>query len=359
MPRKMRKNIALFLVKGRTIVKEAMKKMDKASEKILFVVSKDNKLLGSLTDGDIRRWILNEGMLSESIGKVFNRQPIFVNEDYNVDEIKEIMINKKIGWIPVVDERHKIIDILLWEDIFKRKQETKNNLNIPVIIMAGGKGLRLSPFTKILPKPLVPIGDKPVSEVIMERFNEYGCSLFYFILGYKADMVKVYFHKIGSKYKLNYIQEERPLGTSGGLNLLPKGISENFFVTNCDTVIKADYSDIYKFHTGNKCDMTLIGSVQHFRVPYGVIEVDKQGSLKEITEKPEYDFLASTGMYILNKNTLNLIPKGKIFHITDLVNTLKKKGRRIGVYPVSNKSWLDVGQWEEYKKAIEKLEFFK
>lgn len=353
---KMKEDIKLFLGKRRVTVKDAMKKMDEADEKILFMVDDDERLLGSLTDGDIRRWILKEGALLESVDKAFNLHPVFVNEDYNIGHVKKVMVNQRIKYIPVVNKRHKIVDLLVWEDIFKSKQKNKNNLEAPVVMMAGGTGLRLDPFTKILPKPLIPIGDKAVSEIIMERFNECGCKDFYLMLGHKAEMVKTYFHNIGDKYKITYIQENEPLGTSGALHLLPEDFSEDFFVTNCDTIIKADYRDMYKFHLDNEYDMTLISSMQHLTVPYGVIEIDNHGYLRKISEKPEYDFLANTGMYVFKKSILTLIPKGKIFHITDLINIAKKEGRRVGVYPISRKSWLDVGQWEEYRRTLREFD---
>ncbi|MDP8230767.1 MAG: nucleotidyltransferase family protein [Candidatus Gorgyraea atricola] len=351
-PKKMRENINLFLVNKRLTIKDAMKRMDQAGEKILFLVDKNMRLLGSLTDGDMRRWILNEGVLSEKIDKVFNSNPFFVKEDYDLEAVKDLMIKEKIEWLPVIDRKRRVIDILFWEDIFQKKKKNGNNLNIPVVVMAGGEGLRLNPFTRILPKPLIPIGEDPVSKIIMDRFSGFGCKNFYMILCYKSEMVKTYFSNVRKGYEINYIQEKKPLGTAGGLQFLPKDIAEDFFVTNCDAIIKADYSDIYRFHKEKRHDITLIASMQHLKVPYGVVEIDNPGSLKKIVEKPEYDFLANTGMYVLSKKVLDFIPKNKVFHITDLIHAIKKAGRNVGVYPVSGKSWMDVGQWEEYRKTL-------
>jgi len=353
--RKMREDISPLLIKRDVMIRDAMKKMDDGAERILFVIDDNMRMLGTLTDGDIRRWILDDGALSESIDKLFNPNPIFVNEDYEMDGIKEVMIREKIDWIPVVDKKCRIVDVIIWEDIFKKRQRNRDELNVPVVIMAGGKGLRLDPFTKILPKPLIPIGDKPVSELTMDNFYEYACCDFYLILGYKAEMVKSYFDNTEMKYRIHYIKEDKPLGTAGGLNLLPMDFAENFFVTNCDTIIKADYADIYRFHMDNGNDITLVSSMQHFTVPYGVIEISDSGSLKNIIEKPEYDFLTNTGMYVVKKSILDFIPRDEMFHITDLIEVFKKNKKRIGVYPISQKSWLDVGHWEEYRRALKEF----
>jgi len=350
--RKMRGDISSLLIKRDVMIRDAMKKMDDGAERILFVTDEDMKMLGTLTDGDIRRWILSEGALFESIDKLFNQNPISVDENYNMDNVRDTMIEQKIDWIPVVDKERRIVDVIIWEDIFKGKQRDKDILNVPVVIMAGGTGLRLDPFTKILPKPLIPIGDKPISEITMDSFYEYGCREFYLILGYKAEMVKSYFDNTELKYRINYIKEDKPLGTIGGLSLLPQDFAEDFLVTNCDTIIKANYADIFKFHMDNGHDITMVGSMQHFTVPYGVINIDSKGSLKGIIEKPEYDFLTNTGMYVVKKNIIDSIPKDKMFHVTDLIEALKKNGGRVGVYPISQKSWLDVGQWEEYRKTL-------
>lgn len=352
---RMRQDISPLLIKKDVIIRGAMKKMDDGAERILFVVDDDMKMLGSLTDGDIRRWILSEGALYESVDKLFNPNPIFVDEDYDMDNVKNLMIEQKIDWIPVLDKEHRIADIIIWEDIFKRKQRDKDILHAPVVIMAGGKGLRLDPFTKILPKPLIPIGDKPVSELTMDNFYEYGCCDFYLVLGYKAEMVKSYFDNTEIKYRIHYIKEDKPLGTAGGLNLLPEDFAKNFFITNCDTIIKADYADIYNFHMDNGNDITLVSSMQHFKVPYGVIEIDNRGSLKQIIEKPEYDFLTNTGMYVAKKGIIDFVPKGEMFHLTDLLEVLKKNGKKVGVYPISQKSWLDVGRWEEYRRTLKEF----
>jgi len=351
--------IQKLFVKENVSIKEAMKQMSEGAERILFVVNVDRELIGSLTDGDIRGWILSDKSLKESINKVFNKNPVFVKEDHPIDDVKKLMIDKKIEWMPVVDDSNRVADIYLWEDIFDDSQKReKSKIDIPVVIMAGGKGTRMDPFTRILPKPLVPIGEKPVAEVIMDNFYESGCKDFHLVLGYKGEMIKSYFDNTALPYSLNYTWESEALGTAGGLRLLSKDMPETFFVSNCDIIIKADYRDIYDFHIKNKCQITLVSSMNHFKIPYGVIEITGGGELKELVEKPEYDLLVNTGMYVVQKEVLKMISKDHALHFTDLMELVKKEGKgKVGVYPVSEKSWLDIGQWEEYRETVKIMGF--
>ncbi len=189
----------------------------------------------------------------------------------------------------------------------------------------------------------------------MNRFIEQGMDSFYLVLNYKSSMIKSYFEEVKSKNKLKYIQEEESLGTAGGLKLLPARMAGTFLVTNCDVIIDTNYSEILRFHEENKYDMTMVVSCRHFVIPYGVCEIVNKGTLKSIKEKPEYDLLVNTGMYLLNKKILGLIPKNKFLNMTDVISKAKAKGYKIGAFPVNEKSWIDIGQWEEYQKAIKVL----
>jgi len=241
-----------------------------------------------------------------------------------------------------------IIDVI-------NKKPFKKSSNIPVIIMAGGKGTRLDPFTRILPKPLIPIGNEPIIEIIMNEFSGYGVSEFHLTLNDKSKMIKAYFHDHSFKYKIHFIEEKKPLGTAGALRLIPLNNVCSIIVTNCDIIIKDDYNRIIEYHEEMENDITLIGSLQHYKVPYGVCKVGEKGNLKSIMEKPEYDYLSNTGFYILEKSILKLIPKDRYFDMTDLINKALGDNFKVGVYPVSDRSWIDIGQWEEYRKAVNAL----
>ncbi len=347
-----------FLVSNKSTVKEAIKRMDDTGEKILFAVDANDKLCGAITDGDIRRWILKEGSISENIARMYNASPQMVHEHYDEKSVRKMMISKRIGGLPVVDKNHHVVDIIFATDLLSgHLRKRKSNLNVPVLVMAGGKGTRLDPFTKILPKPLIPLGDKPIVEVIMDRFAEFGCHDFYLTVNYKGKMIQSYFDNSDCKHNIHYVWEDVPYGTGGSIRLAaPKIKAPHIFISNCDIMIKGDYNDIFNFHTSKKNDITIIGSMQHVSVPYGVLEMRNGGILHDIIEKPEYDLLVNTGFYLIKREVIKLIPKNTKFDFTDLIKKVKQQGGNVGIYPVSQQSWVDIGQWQEYHNAIKALE---
>ncbi len=346
-----------LLIERTATIKETMRAIDKNFRRIIFVLDVDGKLAGTVTDGDIRRWILNNGDLNDSIEKAMNRSPLYYEGKYDLEEIKKVMLSREIESIPIVDENKRVIKVLFWDELFGNvKKKYSQPKNIPVVIMTGGKGTRLDPFTRILPKALIPIGQKAMIEVLMDNFSAFGYGKFYLIVNHKGEMIKSYLDNIESDYKLSYLWEKQPLGTAGGLALINDDIdSESFFVSNCDTLIKTDFDEIYDFHLKMNSDITIVGSLQCYKVPYGVIKVGKENVLEEIIEKPELDFLVNTGLYVLNKRVLGLIPEGQQFHLTDLINKVMQTKGKISVYPVSEGEWVDAGQWEEYRKAISSI----
>lgn len=335
------------------IIKEAIKKLDETGKRILIVTA-DNKLKGIITDGDIRRWILKNGSLQESVALIMNKSPKYVYEKDRADA-NRILKEKMIEAIPVVNNKKEVVDIVFWNDSFKNKMNYYDTLANPVVIMAGGEGARLAPYTKILPKPLIPIGDMPIVERIINTFCEYGCNKFYMTVNYKKNMIKAYFNELDKSYQVDFVEEEKPLGTAGGLSLLRDKLQDTFFVSNCDILIDGNYSDMLKYHKENKNKITLVTSLKHFKIPYGVIEISTSSDVEKLIEKPEYDFLVNTGMYILEPETLNDVPEDTFFHITELINYYIRTGEKIGIYPVSDKSWLDMGQFKEMEYMIERL----
>lgn len=342
----------LFISKDNTI-KEAIINLDKTAKKILMVVE-ENKLIGIVTDGDIRRWILKNGSLQEKVSLVMNNNPKYIYEDDKF-KAKEVLKEMMIESIPVLNELNEVIDIIFWHDSFNEKLNHYEKMDNPVVIMAGGKGTRLDPYTKIIPKPLIPIGDIPIVERIINRFNEYGCNTFYLTVNYKKNMIKAYFSDEDKEYEVKFIDEDKPLGTAGSLSLMKNQLKDTFFVSNCDILIDANYSHILKEHKKNKNKITLVTSLKNYVIPYGVIEINGTGMINNMKEKPEYDFLVNTGMYILEPEVINDIPEDTFFHITDLINEYINMGEKIGVYPVSENEWLDMGEFKEMENMIERL----
>lgn len=352
-----KKEIEQFLISQDLSIKDAMRQMSKAAERILFVVDGKGRLLGSLTDGDIRRWVLKDGDLGAPLEGAYNKNPICVEKDFGVEEVKRIMLREKIEWIPVVNGKRRIHEILFWENVFgKETVIPKEKIDIPVVIMAGGKGTRLDPFTKILPKPLIPIGDKAIIEIIMDKFHQYGIEEFYLSVNHKSYMIKAYFEEINGPYKIKYIEEEKPLGTAGSLRFLHGKIGKNLLVSNCDIIIEGDYAEVMKFHKAKNNDITIVGSFRHLTIPYGICTIENGGQLVKMDEKPEFDFLANTGMYLMKSDVLAYIPEGQFFGITDLVKSVQAHKGNVGVFPVDEKSWIDIGQWEEYRRTLRALE---
>lgn len=350
-------NVDPFLIERGQSLKSALKQLEETEERILFVVNDDRTFLGTLTDGDVRRWILSEGSLEDAVEQICNRNPFHVGKAYELDAIREMMLARNLSCIPVLDADRRITELVFWEAVFGGQQAERSldRVDVPVVIMAGGKGTRLDPFTRILPKPLIPIGERAVIEIIIERFVKHQVADFYLSVNHKAKIIKSFFEELDPQYRVRFLEEDTPSGTAGSLKLLAGTVQGSFFVTNCDVIISADYADVLKHHQASKNDITLVGSMKTFRVPYGVCEIQNGGELSRIHEKPEYNLLVNTGMYVLEAAVLDLIPQGRVFHTTDLIDAVKRSGGTVGVYPISESAWLDTGEWEEYRRAAQHL----
>ena len=201
-------------------------------------------------------------------------------------------------------------------------------------------------------KPLVPINDKTMLEHIFDRFNRYGCSKYYISVNYKSSLIQFYLKQQNLPYTINYFEEDKPLGTAGSLSLLKNDLKETFFVSNCDILIEQDYSEILKYHRENHNELTVIAALKNYSIPYGTIDTGENGQLIMLSEKPNFIFKINSGMYILEPHLLDYIPENKIFHITTLIEKINKRNGKVGVFPVSEKSWKDVGEWDEYVRNI-------
>ena len=351
----MTEDVRAFLVSETFTIRQAMEQLERTEEKIIFVVDSDLCLVGSLTDGDIRRWILSDGDLKAQVGLVCNRHPRVVEEDFEADKLRTEMLERNLSCVPVVSLTRQIVKLVFWKEIFQSDVAVapKRQLNLPVVIMAGGKGTRLAPFTNVLPKPLIPMGDRTVIEIIIDQFLPYGLKAFHLSVNYKSKILKSFFEELAPQYSVAYIEEREPRGTAGALRALYEDTSDNLIVTNCDIIIQADLAELVSFHEENGHDLTLVASLKDYKIPYGVCELGKGGSLAQIKEKPQYSFLVNTGMYVVRRDKLNLIPENAYCDMTDFIETLKRQGGSIGVFPIGENAWIDTGEWTEYRRALD------
>ncbi len=344
-------DVERFLIDENASMLEAMKQLDEVAKKVLFVL-KNEEFVATLSDGDIRRHILKNGSLDSIVKDFANYSPkIFkINEKRKA---KQYMKKTGLGAVPLTDDNKNILSVVFWND---EEMSTKTKLDIPVVIMAGGLGTRLYPYTKILPKPLIPIGEIPIAEHIINRFNSVGCNDFHLIVNHKKNMIKAYFNEIEKNYKVSYVDEDKPLGTGGGLCLLKGKINSTFILSNCDILIEEDYEKIFSYHKEQNNLITMVCSLKTVKIPYGVIEIGEDGEISNMREKPELTFFTNTGMYIVEPKIIEELEIDKSIGFPDIIEHYKNNGEKIGVYPIGEDSWLDMGQLDEMEEMRRRLE---
>lgn len=343
------------VIKPSLTLLQAMKLMDVQSVKTLFVFEKEH-FEGILTIGDIQRAIIKGAALSEPISQILDKHKIYASLNDSKDQIAEKMRMLRAEVMPIIDKEGNLKDVWFWSDLFsKTDMPFREPIDLPVVIMAGGKGTRLKPLTNVLPKPLIPVGDKTILETIMDQFETIGCHKFYMSVNYKSDIMRFYLDQLEHSYDIDFFEETRPLGTIGSVSLLKSKINTPFFVSNCDIIIEQDFRDVYDYHINNRNELTIVTAVKSFRIPYGVIEAAEDGLLTGIKEKPETAYMINTGLYILNSDLIDEIPDDEFYHITDLIDKIMKRGARVGSFPVSENALRDMGEWPEYLKMINVL----
>lgn len=337
-------------------ISQALQQMDAINRKLL-IVSEYDKFIGILSIGDIQRAIIKGIDLAVSIQGILRDNISIAKVGDSLEDIKDRMLAGRSEYMPVISEQNEIARVIFWEDLFgKDKKLRKSQFCLPVLIMAGGVGSRLLPLTNVIPKALIPIGDKSMLEQIIDSFWDYGCRDYYISVNYKADMIKYYMDGIEDRdYNVSYLEEDKFLGTAGSIGLLKDAVDGTFFVSNCDIMVDQDYAEILTYHRDQQNEITVVAALLNISVPYGVLNTDAGGGLISITEKPELFYKINTGLYILEPTVLVDIPNNELFHITDLIQKLMQQGRKVGVFPVSEKSWTDMGNWDEFLKQAKVL----
>ena len=334
-------------------VVEIMKRIDHTGKGIVYVCSDDRTLLGVITDGDVRRAILRTGKLDMPAEEIMNTAPVTL-AIHQKEEANSLMMHKFVRSVPLLDDGGRVVEICFLDGQGGHLQVNRK-IDVPVVIMAGGKGTRLQPYTNILPKPLIPIGEKTITEHIIDRFRDAGCNRYHMIVNYKKHFIKAYFRDNEIDADIDFVEEERFLGTGGGLRLLLGKVTEPFFFTNCDILIEEDYSRIMEYHQKSGNLATMVCAVKKMSIPYGVISTTEEGRITEIREKPDITSVVNTGFYVLDPAFLERIPENGESQITDIFQACIDRGDKIGMYPVSEDSWMDMGQFDELKKMTEKL----
>lgn len=347
-----------YMISPSASVRDAIDKINSTGKKAIFITDENQKLQGIFTDGDMRKFILRNGDINAPITEAMNHAPV-VFHGSDLQAMKKDILERRLIVYPVVNKEGQLIQAVFWNEIEEESAHSTVQAIPPetsTVIMAGGLGTRLYPYTKVLPKALIPIGDFPICTHIMQSFRKYGCSNFHLILNHKKNMIKAYYSDEKHDYSITYHDEAQFLGTAGGLYLLKGKLNDTCFVTNCDILVDVDYECVYKFHKQEHSLITIIGALRDVQIPYGVIKLDGDSYLQDIEEKPKFSFLTNVGVYVLEPEVIDTLNDGEFIHMPDLIRRYLKLGKKVSVFPVSGEQWLDMGQLEEMKQMTAALE---
>ena len=345
------KNIDGIKLNINSTIKEALKIIDSGAMRIALVVDSNNKLLGTLSDGDIRRGLLKNLSLDDTIEDLYFKNPIIASINDSNERIIQKAISKQVYQIPVVDDEGIVVDIVNLATLLNITKKRNR-----VILMAGGLGTRLRPLTQDIPKPLLKVGNKPILETIIKNFANHGFVNITISLNYKGEMIKDYFGD-GSNFGVNidYVEENMRLGTAGALSLIENKPNEAFFVMNADLLTDVNFSHLLDFHSFSNSDATMCVREYEYQVPYGVIEVE-ESNVTSIVEKPIQKFFVNAGIYVLSPKVFDYIPKNEFYDMPTLFNTFIEKEKKVISFPI-HEYWLDIGRMSDFEQA--QSEYFR
>lgn len=334
-----------ILVLPEASIRDAIRILDESAKQIVLVVDENNRLLGTVTDGDIRRSILKGMALDEPVQSIMNPDPTVAMVDEGRESILAVMQRTELHHLPLVDEHHRVMGLETLDDLIQPR--VRDNW---VVLMAGGLGNRLRPLTDECPKPMLKVGNKPLLETILENFIEYGFHRFYISVNYMADVVKSYFGD-GSRWGVDicYLHEDQRLGTAGALSLLPKKPVEALLIMNGDLLTKVNFKQLLDFHFGHHAQATMCVREYDFQVPYGVVKIDEH-RITRIDEKPIQRFFVNAGIYVLEPEALGLISPNTYFDMPTLFEKLIELKKETVVFPI-REYWLDIGYLADYNRA--------
>jgi dTDP-glucose pyrophosphorylase len=339
------------ILRPETTIREAMQTINKAALRIALVCDAEDKLLGTVTDGDIRRGLLSQWSMQDAVIEVMNKTPIVVKESSSIQHRKKTMESHSLLSLPIIDDEGYIVGL---ETLSQSVKITK--VDNPVFIMAGGFGTRLRPLTDTCPKPMLNVGKKPMLAHLIDRFIELGFYNFYISTHYIPEKIHDYFGD-GSKWNVNitYIHEECPLGTGGALGLLPQDIPKlPLIMMNGDVLTKLDFKQLLNYHQSHNLDATMcVREVEH-TVSFGVVE-SKDGLITNMVEKPTYRYHINTGIYVLSPECVGSVERNVKLDLPTLLEKRIKNNEKVGIYR-NYEYWLDIGQMADYHKAQQDIE---
>ena len=326
-------------------IEKSMIAINSGALKIALVVNHDDKLLGTLSDGDVRRGILDKKDLNSTIEDIYSKNSIIAKPGSSKEELLNLCSKNRITQVPIVDDSNKVVDLFILEDSLSIKQHNNH-----VILMVGGLGTRLRPLTKNIPKPMLNVGGQPILDTIVKGFVDKGFANITMCVGYKSNIIQDYF-KDGSDFNANidYVLEDKRMGTAGALTLLNKKPSEPFFVMNGDLLTNVDYSNILDFHKSINSKATMCVREYDFQVPYGVVKMNNENIIS-IEEKPIHSFFVNAGIYLIDPECIDLIPKNEFYDMTSLFEAMLANNKKTTSFPLKE-YWLDIGRIGDYEKA--------
>ncbi|MEG0752150.1 MAG: sugar phosphate nucleotidyltransferase [Oscillospiraceae bacterium] len=339
-----------YIIDDSKSVAEALRALEHGWHKILFIAP-DDMLRGVVTDGNIRRYLLAGGHIESPVSDAANYAPI-VEEGFHEAHAREMLVEKDITCVPMIDKAGRLHALVFRDETLHR---ASNAIDTPVIMMAGGLGTRLRPYTEILPKPLIPVGGITITEHILNRFRKFGCTQFSLVVNYKKNLIKSYFSEVEAGNGLEFIDETDPLGTGGGLAFYKGRFDGPVFVTNCDSVVEADYGEILRFHNDTKSVITLVCAKKSFEIPYGVVTSSEDGEVVELLEKPRYNLLTNTGLYVVSPEFIEMVPNNRYTPITEIIGYCRELGKRVSAFPIEEECFIDIGQLEDLRSVEGKL----